>query len=90
MNASKSTTGFEASDPVPTGLDSPESKPVYPYLSTVDGIDAESSGASADRPFREVSRILLTVRDLERVGDHAVNVAARTLYMIENDDELIY
>ena len=38
----------------------------------------------------DVSRLLLTVRDLERVGDHTVNVAARTLYMIENSDELIY
>ena len=34
--------------------------------------------------------MLLTVRDLERVGDHAVNIAARTLYMVETDDELIY
>ncbi|MFB6271059.1 MAG: phosphate transport system regulatory protein PhoU, partial [Halobacterium sp.] len=25
-----------------------------------------------------------------RVGDHAVNIAARTLYMVEKDDELIY
>ena len=40
--------------------------------------------------FADVSRILLTIRDLERVGDHAVNIAARTLYMVENDDELIY
>ena len=38
----------------------------------------------------DVSRLLLTIRDLERVGDHAVNIAARALYMIENDDELIY
>ena len=38
----------------------------------------------------DVSRLLLTVRDLERVGDHTVNVAARTLYMVENSDELIY
>ncbi|RXK51629.1 phosphate signaling complex protein PhoU [Halorientalis pallida] len=38
----------------------------------------------------EVSRLLLTIRDLERVGDHAVNIAARTLYMVENDDALIY
>jgi phosphate transport system protein len=38
----------------------------------------------------DVSRLLLTVRDLERVADHAVNVAARTLYMIESDPELIY
>ncbi|WP_121741754.1 phosphate signaling complex protein PhoU [Natronorubrum halophilum] len=40
--------------------------------------------------LEDVSRMLLTVRDLERVGDHAVNIAARTLYMVENDDELIY
>ena len=38
----------------------------------------------------DVSRLLLTVRDLERVGDHTVNVAARTLYMVDNSDELIY
>jgi phosphate transport system protein len=40
--------------------------------------------------MQDVSRLLLTIRDLERVGDHAVNVAARTLYMAENDDELLY
>ena len=33
---------------------------------------------------------LLTIRDLERVGDHGVNIAARTLYMVEADDSLIY
>ena len=38
----------------------------------------------------DVSRALLAIRDLERVGDHGVNIAARTLYMIESDDELIY
>ena len=38
----------------------------------------------------DVSRLLLTIRDLERIGDHAVNISARTLYMVENDDELIY
>ncbi|OYR75012.1 phosphate transport system regulatory protein PhoU, partial [Halorubrum sp. E3] len=37
--------------------------------------------------MQNVSRLLLTIRDLERVGDHAVNIAARSLYMIENDDE---
>jgi phosphate transport system protein len=37
----------------------------------------------------DATRFLLITRDLERVGDHAVNVAARTLYMVENDDELI-
>ncbi|NHN47272.1 phosphate signaling complex protein PhoU [Halostella sp. JP-L12] len=40
--------------------------------------------------LQDVSRLLLTIRDLERVGDHAVNICARTLYMVENDDELIY
>ncbi|MDZ7730329.1 MAG: phosphate signaling complex protein PhoU [Natrialbaceae archaeon] len=40
--------------------------------------------------LQDVYRLLLTIRDLERVGDHAVNIAARTLYMVENDDELIY
>ncbi len=40
--------------------------------------------------MENVSRLLLTVRDLERVGDHTVNIAARSLYMIENDDELLY
>lgn len=43
-----------------------------------------------ERVLDDVSRILLTVRDLERVGDHAVNIAARTLYMVENDPTLIY
>jgi phosphate transport system protein len=38
----------------------------------------------------EVFQLLLTIRDLERVGDHAVNVAARTLYMAESDDTLLY
>jgi phosphate transport system protein len=37
----------------------------------------------------EIRRLLLTIRDLERIGDHAVNVAARTHYMVENDDELL-
>jgi phosphate transport system protein len=40
--------------------------------------------------MQDVYRLLLTIRDLERVGDHAVNIAARTLYMVENDDALIY
>ncbi|MDZ7689276.1 MAG: phosphate signaling complex protein PhoU [Halobacteriales archaeon] len=39
---------------------------------------------------QDATRLLLTIRDLERVGDHGVNVAGRTLYMIENDDELIW
>ncbi|VTT87277.1 Phosphate transport system regulatory protein PhoU [Halorubrum sp. DM2] len=48
--------------------------------------DDEALEASLD----EVSQALLAVRDLERIADHAVNIAARTLYMVENDDELIY
>ena len=43
-----------------------------------------------ERLLDDVSRLLLTVRDLERVGDHAVNIAARTLYMSDGDPELIY
>ncbi|NIB98833.1 phosphate signaling complex protein PhoU [Halobacterium sp. R2-5] len=53
-------------------------------------VDTESSEADVEALMGDVSRMLLTVRDLERVGDHAVNVAARTLYMVEKDDELIY
>jgi phosphate transport system protein len=60
-------------------------------------IEREITGESSDvdeseveSTMEDVSRLLLTVRDLERVGDHAVNIAARTLYMIENDDTLIY
>jgi phosphate transport system protein len=48
------------------------------------------AGEEIEALMSEVSRLLLTIRDLERIGDHAVNVAARTVYMIENDDELIY
>ena len=45
---------------------------------------------SVDTAVDDVSRALLTIRDIERIGDHAVNICARTLYMVENDDELIY
>jgi phosphate transport system protein len=54
-------------------------------------IDTErDDDEDVDTLLADVSRLLLTVRDLERVGDHAVNIAARTLYMVENSDELIY
>jgi len=46
--------------------------------------------AEVERLMRDVHRLLLTIRDLERVGDHAVNIAARTLYMVESDDDLLY
>jgi len=44
----------------------------------------------ADRLLGDVSRLLLTIRDLERIGDHAVNIASRSLYMIQNDADLLY
>ena len=45
---------------------------------------------TVDAQLDAVARVLLTIRDLERVADHAVNIAARTLYMVEQDPELIY
>jgi len=53
-------------------------------------VDDETTEGEIERLMADVSRLLLTIRDLERVGDHAVNIAARTLYMVENDDQLIY
>jgi phosphate transport system protein len=53
-------------------------------------ITADSSEQEIERLMADVSRLLLTIRDVERVGDHAVNIAARTLYMVENDADLIY
>jgi phosphate transport system protein len=55
----------------------------------IKGIDVETD-EEVELLLQETSRLLLTIRDLERVGDHAVNIAARTLYMLENDDELIW
>ena len=52
-----------------------------------EGVDDEEE---VERLMQDVYRLLLTIRDLERVGDHAVNIAARTLYMVENDDDLLY
>ncbi|ELZ12848.1 phosphate transport system regulatory protein PhoU [Natrinema thermotolerans DSM 11552] len=53
-----------------------------------------SFGTGADRRsvgplLADVSRTLVVVRDIERVGDHAVNVAARTLYALESDASLL-
>ncbi|MFB6124558.1 MAG: phosphate signaling complex protein PhoU [Halanaeroarchaeum sp.] len=53
-------------------------------------IEPDTTEREIETLMADVSRLLLTIRDLERVGDHAVNVAARTLYMVENDDALIY
>ncbi|MFB6269039.1 MAG: phosphate signaling complex protein PhoU, partial [Halobacterium sp.] len=46
-------------------------------------IDETSEEEEVEALMQDVSRLLLTIRDLERVGDHAVNIAARTLYMVE-------
>ncbi|KAB1198392.1 MULTISPECIES: phosphate signaling complex protein PhoU [Haloferax] len=55
------------------------------------GSDFEGDGDLEPEEFLvDVRRLLLTIRDLERIGDHAVNVAARTLYMIDNDDSLLF
>ena len=55
-----------------------------------DLIAGESDRWDVERLLDDVSRLLLTIRDLERVGDHAVNIAGRTLYMSDGDPELIY
>ena len=52
--------------------------------------EAGGEGWEIERLMDDVSRTLLTIRDLERVGDHAENIAARTLYMTESDPGLIY
>jgi phosphate transport system protein len=65
------------------------SQAVLRHLIETDRARDHSSEALAEG-LDAVSNGLLAVRDVERVGDHAVNVAARTLYMIENDDELLY
>jgi len=55
-----------------------------------DLVERAPDDGTPERLFEEVFQLLLTIRDLERIGDHAVNVAARTLYMIESDDALLY
>jgi len=55
-----------------------------------DLIEAEMrSEAATEDLMRDVFWLTLVIRDLERIGDHIVNIAVRTLYMIENDAELI-
>ncbi|MFD1585389.1 phosphate signaling complex protein PhoU [Halorientalis brevis] len=53
-------------------------------------VDETPSNDELELLLESVTSVLLTIRDLERIGDHAVNIAARTLYMVENDDALIY
>ena len=72
------------------------SEAVVRDLLETDRAQAARNGTAERDPERladaldDVSRSLLAIRDIERVGDHAVNIAARVLYMTENDDELIY
>jgi len=49
----------------------------------------EGDSWAVEELMDDVSRLLLVIRDLERVGDHAVNIAARSLYMVESDPELV-
>jgi len=44
----------------------------------------------ADERLKNVSRVLLTIRDLKRVGGYAVNSCARTADTVDSDDELLY
>jgi phosphate transport system protein len=48
-----------------------------------------SDAEDVEGTVADVTTLLLAVRDLERVGDHAVNIAARTLYITEADDSLL-
>ena len=43
----------------------------------------------ATRLGQQVSTELLTIRDLERVADHAANISARTIYLVTSTRELI-
>ncbi len=55
-------------------------------------IERESGTLSTEEATRlgqEVSTELLTIRDLERVADHATNIGARTIYWISSNRELI-
>jgi phosphate transport system protein len=47
-------------------------------------------GEEMQRLLTEVNRLLLTLRDIERVGDHAVNIAARSFYMVTNRTTHLY
>jgi phosphate transport system protein len=48
------------------------------------------TGERTERSLTEVNRFLLTLRDIERTGDHAVNIAARSFYMVTNRTTLLH
>jgi phosphate transport system protein len=51
---------------------------------------AESDAWDIEQVLDDVTRLLLTIRDIERIADHTVNISARTLWMINNDSSLMY
>ena len=55
-----------------------------------DMVDRAVEEGTLEGLLEETFQLLLTIRDIERAGDHAVNIAARTLYMVESDDILLY
>jgi phosphate transport system protein len=60
-----------------------------------DSSDSDDDGsvgediAAIDGLLADVSLLLYAIHDLERIGDHAVNIAARTLYIVESDSTLV-
>lgn len=48
-----------------------------------------SKAREAEELAAGVAMTLLSIRDLERVGDHSVNIAARTVYMLESRKDYI-
>jgi phosphate transport system protein len=48
-----------------------------------------TDGWPVETDLAAVYRLLLAIRDVERIGDHAENVAARTLYAVEGDPSLL-
>ncbi|MDY6775243.1 MAG: phosphate signaling complex protein PhoU [Halobacteria archaeon] len=53
-------------------------------------IEKSGSEAEIDDVLHEARHIVLAIRDIERVGDHSVNIAARVLYIAQNEEELVY
>ncbi|MFB6162096.1 MAG: phosphate signaling complex protein PhoU [Halococcoides sp.] len=54
-----------------------------------DLLERDPDAWSVERVLDAVGTVLLTIRDLERIGDHAVNIAARTHFVLDGDPELI-
>ena len=75
-------TVAERDDDLDAACDGATRRIIRSLLAETD-VDRAAARTAASRGF-------LTVRDIERVGDHAVNIAARSLYMIDGSDELLY